>query len=1730
MLMERQGHAYLVEENSESGEGEGEDEDECLSELMSPTSGYSSGEEGGNSIRKRNTLALGATPFNMPGRTQTKVPGSGKVKTPFLAPSQLASSAPTAISFMSEAKMKREDSSAPQAVVNGDSSSPNSRPDLDFRRVAKLTSVMSQASFKSIPSFDGFNVDSSLFLENNGLQQSIDEEEPPELASATPSATFVEPNLQQSIDEEKPPDQASATPSATSAEPSLQHSINEEEPPDLASATPSATYVEPNLQQSIDEEEPPDLPSATPSATAAEPSKVQQSAVEEVFESQETGSSGGNAGSGNAGWGESTSTGSTSTRTGSKSTPAGPKSTPAAHDAPLAKDPSSDEAAAPPTGPGTGSGSADLNGSQRALGHTLSLHSHPLESVASLGAAWESMEQVAALQRGSSSALLMVNEQPRRMESLHEVVADSPPSTPTLASQLDKRNSRSEPLTPTVGSRLDKGGSEADAVPVPSPSSKSSKRVDSSSPPGAGRLAISTSIANSLMDSADGQQGSSRSSSKQELVGMGDVQPLLAARSENTYVEEDDDSKADPYSSGSRQAAACGSSGTAPAPMEEDDGREADPSSSQSRQAAAGGSKGVAPTPVEEVDDSGADPSSSGSRQAAAGGRSGAALTPVEEVDDIEADPSSSRPRQAAAGGRSGAAEATGTDLTTGSSFSEDTSMSFTNQISSVSALVAASAQLDSLSVATSAIACGLRGSQGCDLMVDVEGGSSPSSPTSHILSNSKLPHPKPTSTPLVPGSRQGPRVSHGCDLMEGIEGVLFQEGGSPTMSDMDEPSAPSSPTSHRFSNSKIPHPKLTSTPPVDAPKPKDSLDGPSSPSSPISHRFSNSKLPHPKLTSTAPVDAPKPEGTDKRPASGLFSSWTAPKRASFTGPSTPSKDKKGLASAMAPGALVDLSMCGSHLSGENNYKEATTLFDAYAVESSDFKSLGPQIMASPFDAYAVESSDFKSLGPQIMASPDLMVRLDGVIYPWSAAGPCVLGLAAYGECWTSLIPPGTPCWAPDGTMDAGASVRDVVMGMSPGNAKKKMCKRIMKVEVGAIVRDVVMNSSQGKAAKESGIEDEMQVGHVFQEEGAPGVEPGTLRNSRSSNALLSLLPAKEERRKNQGKTLNPNSDQLKSMNLRFGQNIIRFKAGNGAEIHAYIYLCRWNTKLVISDVDGTITRSDILGHLLPSMEFDQTSTHACTGANRTKHDTCAHWWNTKLVISDIDGTITRSDVLGHLLPAMGFDWSHTGVTKLFTDIARNGYQFDNGSDVLGHLIQAMRFDWSHTGVMKLFNGIARNGYQVMYLSSRAITQANITRGYINTLVQGAHRMPIGPVIISPHGLLPSLYREVILRRPHEFKIGTLQDVRALFPLEWNPFWAAFGNRDTDELSYREVGVPTNRIFIINPKSELRQASLALQTSTLSSLNAINSLVCEIFPPLESPLPPGLTDESQAVKGGSDVSESPGVPAGAQPIVQEIFNDVHYWVVNTMMPIVQEIFNDMHYWGFNTMMVDIDSMEKQMQEEIDKKRQVEEANKDKDKKDKLKIAAEKAAGAKQDKLKIAAEKAAGAKQDKLKIAAEKAAGANLDKTKIAAEKAAGAKQDKTKIAAEKAAESKQDKDKKDKVKSTAEAVNATASVPPVPPALLMEATSSVEGRRASSAAGRLSGSNVLSEAEASGTAGEVTAGGEGEVEDEGESGAKDGVEVNGEGGEEEEEEEQWEDAVAAQGEGDFISSYNPFAL
>lgn len=193
---------------------------------------------------------------------------------------------------------------------------------------------------------------------------------------------------------------------------------------------------------------------------------------------------------------------------------------------------------------------------------------------------------------------------------------------------------------------------------------------------------------------------------------------------------------------------------------------------------------------------------------------------------------------------------------------------------------------------------------------------------------------------------------------------------------------------------------------------------------------------------------------------------------------------------------------------------------------------------------------------------------------------------------------------------------------------------------------------------------------------------------------------------------------------------------------------------------------------------------------------TCAakifYWdYGIQVVISDIDGTITKSDTLGHVFTMIGKDWTHMGVAKLYTDIANNGYHF-------------------------------------LYLTSRAIGQADYTRDYLKKVAQDKYQLPDGPVIMSPDRLFTSLHREVIMRKPEVFKMACLRDVQRLFGGR-DPFYAGFGNRITDARSYRSVNVPASRIFTIDPYGDLK---LELLLGFKSSYIHLNDLVDQIFPPI----------------------------------------------------------------------------------------------------------------------------------------------------------------------------------------------------------------------------------------------------------------------------------------------------------
>ena len=212
-------------------------------------------------------------------------------------------------------------------------------------------------------------------------------------------------------------------------------------------------------------------------------------------------------------------------------------------------------------------------------------------------------------------------------------------------------------------------------------------------------------------------------------------------------------------------------------------------------------------------------------------------------------------------------------------------------------------------------------------------------------------------------------------------------------------------------------------------------------------------------------------------------------------------------------------------------------------------------------------------------------------------------------------------------------------------------------------------------------------------------------------------------------KSFFPSSNQLKELDLLPGQNEIRFvckTSPSGVQtLSCYIYLWHYTSKVIITDVDGTITKSDILGQVLPFF---------------------------------------------------GRDWSHPGVTALF----RNLYN---------------------------------NGYKIVYLTARAIGQSSMTKNYLINLIQNQKSLPPGPLFMSPDGIFTSLRREVIEKKPHLLKIPLLTELKNLFPQGLKPFYAGFGNRETDAISYRYLGIPLNKCFIINTSSEVVQLGKTTKTT-----------------------------------------------------------------------------------------------------------------------------------------------------------------------------------------------------------------------------------------------------------------------------------------------------------------------------
>lgn len=101
---------------------------------------------------------------------------------------------------------------------------------------------------------------------------------------------------------------------------------------------------------------------------------------------------------------------------------------------------------------------------------------------------------------------------------------------------------------------------------------------------------------------------------------------------------------------------------------------------------------------------------------------------------------------------------------------------------------------------------------------------------------------------------------------------------------------------------------------------------------------------------------------------------------------------------------------------------------------------------------------------------------------------------------------------------------------------------------------------------------------------------------------------------------------------------------------------------------------------------------------------------STKFIISDIDGTITKSDFLGYILPAFGIDYHFSGVVDLYTNLKKRGYE-------------------------------------IVYLTARSIGEYGLTKRYLKRVKENKLIIPDGPLLMYPKNFMGQLKNDLITKK-----------------------------------------------------------------------------------------------------------------------------------------------------------------------------------------------------------------------------------------------------------------------------------------------------------------------------------------------------------------------------------------------
>ncbi|CEG37248.1 Protein involved in plasmid maintenance/nuclear protein involved in lipid metabolism [Plasmopara halstedii] len=211
-----------------------------------------------------------------------------------------------------------------------------------------------------------------------------------------------------------------------------------------------------------------------------------------------------------------------------------------------------------------------------------------------------------------------------------------------------------------------------------------------------------------------------------------------------------------------------------------------------------------------------------------------------------------------------------------------------------------------------------------------------------------------------------------------------------------------------------------------------------------------------------------------------------------------------------------------------------------------------------------------------------------------------------------------------------------------------------------------------------------------------------------------------------------------------------------------------------------------------------------------------------------------------------------------------------------------------HSGAVKFYSKLAQNGYHIVYITCHGLSQANMLQTLLhnNADENSDLTLPMGPILVSSDQLLAN--KTIGVQNSIVFAVDSL---RALFPRDVNPFYAAFGTCETDSVVFTQIGVFSGKVFVVDSHDGTlhHRSLLGFNESYTSLLCRMDAMFpCYHLPMTQIPISAQHTIPTISSVSGKSSTNSRKIVienqeqahSHSRSFVDEAYNDLNFWRIS----------------------------------------------------------------------------------------------------------------------------------------------------------------------------------------------------------------------------------------------------------